>query len=602
VQDQGYLSFNRTHVTVDDGGSPSSLGVQGSPLSPISTLQEGVGLVVPGGHVHVRGGDYGGEDVVIHVEGLTIEADADAVGITVQLAAGIKDITVVGAGDVAVTGSAVANTLVGGAGDDTVVGGAGNDILDGGAGIDMASYAGARSGYMLTVNENGTISVVDANAANGDEGADTLSNVEVLKFADGFHVLAGMSIQAAINAAAAGDSIFVAAGTYAEALTINKAGLTIAAADPADKPVITGSGKRADIKADDVTLENIVFDLAGDTSTDGILVIDRGGSWPANPADLTDPPGFTIEYSGITLSGVEFIGGRRAIYATAEDLTIEDSVFAGQARDAIYLNAVAGTTTITGNAFSGDAGTRKAILFENFSSEDPTVSGTILITDNTLSGKTNFFVYNQWQYDAGPEVAAVDLTISGNTVSGTSGMPISIYDAGGGDVARFDGKFGDLIITDNAATRSDGSIVELPDLPDNIHLVSGLMSLDGNTLRGTDGADNLVGTAGDDILFGGDGDDILFGGDGNDTFVFSAANNGIDTIADFADGDVLDFSDILGDSDELVFGRHDSGATQVSSSAAAETVIAVIENVAYEAASLTVDDHGNVTLASSGPV
>ncbi len=392
-----------------------------------------------------------------------------------------------------------------------------NDVTAAGRTGHPGRYAPTRWRQQRHVSAAGMGLDLYANVDNGSLSIDIVTSDNTVTVGE------GATLQDAIALAGTDGTLYVGAGTYAEAITVTQEGLTIAALDADDKPVITGAGKRADIAADDVTLQNIVFDLAGDTTTDGILVINRGGSWPVNPGDLTDNPGYTIEYSGITLSGVEFIGGRRAIYATAEDLTIENGTFTDQFRDAIYLNAVAGTTSITGNAFSGDPGTRKAILFENFSSEDPVVSGTIVITGNTLEGKANFLVYNQWQYGAGPEVVAVDsLTIADNIISGTSGTPISIYDPREDvpefEEAHFDGKFGDISITGNTATLSDGSILELPNILDSdIQLANGTTDLDGNTIEGTEGVDTLVGTAGDDTLVGNDGDDIVvFSGDRSD--------------------------------------------------------------------------------------
>jgi len=409
----------------------------------------------------------------------------------------------------------------------------GNDILAE-YGISLQNTDNTVSGNMVAASVEGLGILPGANHLTGntftiEAGGDALglyngaaaSDLSLSK--NTVTVGEGTNLQDAIALAGTDGTVNVGAGTYAEAITVTQEGLTIAALDADDKPVITGTGKRADIAADDVTLENIVFNLAGDTTTDGILVINRGGSWPVNPGDLTDDPGYTIEYSGITLSGVEFIGGNRAVYATAEDLTIEDSTFSGQSEDAIYLNAVAGTTTIADNAFSGDPGTRKAILFENFSSEDPVVSGTIVITGNTLDGKSNFVVYNQWQYGAGPEVVEIDsLTIADNTISGTSGTPISIYDpreyVPEFEEAHFDGKFGDISITGNTATLSDGSILELPTILDpDIQLATRNVDLDGNTIKGTEGVDTLIGTEGDDTLIGNDGDDtVVFSGDRSD--------------------------------------------------------------------------------------
>ncbi|MDJ0574459.1 MAG: CRTAC homolog protein, partial [Xenococcaceae cyanobacterium MO_234.B1] len=62
-------------------------------------------------------------------------------------------------------------------------------------------------------------------------------------------------------------------------------------------------------------------------------------------------------------------------------------------------------------------------------------------------------------------------------------------------------------------------------------------------LNGGDGADNLTGGDGPDILTGGDGPDILTGGADADKFIYTALNQGVDTITDFTPGeDVLVFS------------------------------------------------------------
>ncbi|MBR8827386.1 MAG: VCBS repeat-containing protein [Gomphosphaeria aponina SAG 52.96 = DSM 107014] len=60
-------------------------------------------------------------------------------------------------------------------------------------------------------------------------------------------------------------------------------------------------------------------------------------------------------------------------------------------------------------------------------------------------------------------------------------------------------------------------------------------------LVGGSGNDNLEGDDGTDLLNGGQGNDFLRGGSGKDTFILQRRNNGVDTVADFQNGqDVFD--------------------------------------------------------------
>lgn len=76
-----------------------------------------------------------------------------------------------GTGNDSITGNTVANRLQGGGGSDT---------LDGGAGIDTALFSGNSSGYTCT-SQAGSFTVQDN---TGFDGADSLTNIERLMFAD----------------------------------------------------------------------------------------------------------------------------------------------------------------------------------------------------------------------------------------------------------------------------------------------------------------------------------------------------------------------------------------------------------------------------------
>lgn len=77
-------------------------------------------------------------------------------------------------------GSEASDEFSTGSGDDMAYGGAGDDIIDGGDGDDAAYYAGVRNNYDV-VRDGDRIIV---NALEGNEGRDTLINIERLIFSD----------------------------------------------------------------------------------------------------------------------------------------------------------------------------------------------------------------------------------------------------------------------------------------------------------------------------------------------------------------------------------------------------------------------------------
>ena len=200
-----------------------------------------------GNTIIVQSGDTDSVDSQIMVDNLTIKATAHSSDLDLTLATlyadgsaipgGVHDVTLAdydGPGhhgaNVDVTGNGLANhivgnsganTLDGAGGNDTLEGGRGNDSLAGGSGTDTAAYDAT-----LTVDDfsydNGTHTwTVNA----GVEGSDTLEGIETVDHAGGHILLVGgggyATIQAAVDAAQAGDTIRVGAGTFVGA-TIGK--------------------------------------------------------------------------------------------------------------------------------------------------------------------------------------------------------------------------------------------------------------------------------------------------------------------------------------------------------------------------------------------
>lgn len=76
-------------------------------------------------------------------------------------------------------GTNVADNIAAGAGDDIVTGGIGDDLIDGGTGINTSVYTGAARNYKVVVGPSVTVQ-----ARSGTDGTDTLTNTQLLKFAD----------------------------------------------------------------------------------------------------------------------------------------------------------------------------------------------------------------------------------------------------------------------------------------------------------------------------------------------------------------------------------------------------------------------------------
>ncbi|MFM9968879.1 MAG: DUF4347 domain-containing protein, partial [Burkholderiales bacterium] len=147
-------------------GCDVAQGTQGRAF--IETLAKYTGAdVAASNNLTGLGGDWRLEETTGEVESLAI----DGTGYAATLAV--------------VNGTSASESLTGTASADTLTGLAGNDTLDGGAGTDIASFAGPMTGYSFATNANNQITVTDTNTSNGDEGTDTLLNIEQASFADG---------------------------------------------------------------------------------------------------------------------------------------------------------------------------------------------------------------------------------------------------------------------------------------------------------------------------------------------------------------------------------------------------------------------------------
>jgi Ca2+-binding RTX toxin-like protein len=172
--DDTLIGDGGANLLAGDGGDDRLIGAGGD-----DTLVDGAGndLLDGGGGLDLAVFDVpDGIYVDLGLGLAAVEGDDTLIGIE-----GVQG----GAGNDTLIGDGNANLLLGVGGDDSLVGGAGDDTLDGGAGTDVAAFAGKIADYEIT-NSAGIITVADLNPlVDGNDGTDTLTTVEQLRFADG---------------------------------------------------------------------------------------------------------------------------------------------------------------------------------------------------------------------------------------------------------------------------------------------------------------------------------------------------------------------------------------------------------------------------------
>ncbi len=451
-----------------------------------------------------------------------------------------------------VTGTDAAEHIRGGLGDDLLIGGGGNDILDGEGGLDAAQYAGNRADYLIYLDTgDGEIKVRDQNAANGDEGTDTVRGIEQLKFADQTVDL-GYGVPAA----------------YANTIWL-----------PAEGSVswhLSAEGGTGSLSY----------------AIDGTAI--AGGEWDGwfatahGHARITDADTGAYEYRPETsYLGVDGFAFRVTDGGGLSSVATVDVLVQGEPGDPVTITDTSGNIVVSGGGLTiGDAYNEHAAAVSDFDFDAGSVTGyyfevtantagnglAIGVTTRTASGiTTDSYAYTDcWAYwgqngsitngggyaqkvaqaSYGPVLSDGDVLMvavrSGSIWFGVNGTWIG--DPASGTGAAFTNVSGTVSPYlgnhsggDPSWTFNFGRTAFASDLP------TGFVAVDpygcdwtgtsGNdVLAGGDLSDTLSGLGGDDLLQGGAGDDTLSGGEGDDTATYAGAREDY-TI--FRDGDGL---------------------------------------------------------------
>ncbi|MFZ4410990.1 MAG: beta strand repeat-containing protein, partial [Paracraurococcus sp.] len=441
------------------------------------------------------------------------------------------DVLFGGAGNDSALGGAGADTLQGDAGDDVLTGEAGADSLVGGAGTDTASYTESLTAADIAFS-GGAWQVT----AGGS--TDALGSIEFVDGAGaGRFVLVGgggfASIADAIAAAASGDTIVVAAGTWA-----------LPGGDSGKQ--LTFVGANAGVSANDAS-----GDPNAARQAETIIDASGGTNFRFSSTGL-------VTFDGFTFTGVKFDA-----YDTGTDIALRNNIFTDPAVGQVLFAANSDTVTFVGNRvtlvdagdfdlmqlagnWNGTTGTTVDfsgnVVIDNSAPGDnsgfnlSSVTGTI--TDNIIDGISyyGFLLAND-----------TAVTVSGNTFQNIVNPDPGLSATWGSGVRTYTpGTLFSLTLTDNTFTDNyiglgirDGSPTDITATGNSFSgntfdvLNRGLTAVTINNADASDSIfggtvnDTLAGTAFDDVLFGGAGNDSALGGAGADTLTGGAGNDSL---------------------------------------------------------------------------
>jgi len=194
-----------------------------------------------------------------------------------------------------------------------------------------------------------------------------------------------ITIQAAVNAAAAGDTILVQSGTYYENVNVNKA-LTLRGVDSGSGLPVVDAGRSGDaiiLRANNCTLQDFV--AMNSSGQSGIRVLSSYNTISGNTA-VGNYYGIAIRSSSIgnTISGNTATDNSYygILLDSSSGNTISDNIATGNS-NGIYLYFSSIGNTISGNTATGN--TNSGICISSSSGNT--------ISDNTAAGNSNYGIY-----------------------------------------------------------------------------------------------------------------------------------------------------------------------------------------------------------------
>jgi Ca2+-binding RTX toxin-like protein len=389
-----------------------------------------------------------------------------------------------------IVGGSGNDTLIGGSGKDKLTGGAGDDELVGGEGKDVAFYSGERAGYQITRNSDGSVTVDDTNLADGDDGTDTVTGIEELRFTD-------KTVSISLTAPVA---------TYVDIDTNGDKKVDQRVWQGTDEDTDQGfSG--ADIMVGAASLSNVVNAGSGDDVITG--------------GNLGDT--FRLGAGNDTVDG----GANQGLKADgtgAADVVLFEGVYA----DYVLSNLQVATVQVSGSAVVGD------VLTLTLGQTPFTVPVTANTADKTASGLAAALAQSVTDM-TGVSANAVGDKIFITAEARLFGVTGEVTNASGSSVALGATSYERYTKVVEKATGETDILknIESASFADRSEgLNPTVISKATWTDEGLEKVDYWLGTDRVDVLLGGARDDVFTGGGRGDRFVI-ADGSGQDQITDF---------------------------------------------------------------------
>ncbi|WP_270935992.1 calcium-binding protein [Falsiroseomonas oryzae] len=421
----------------------------------------------------------------------------------------VVDATALVAPSVRLTGNGAANRLTGGGGDDwlsggggddTLSGGDGSDVIDGGDGYDIAIFAGSRIDYLIS--RIGGLSVIDVREG-GEGGADRLSRIELLRFAD--TDVAVTPATGAVEALAADGALVVAGDATAPievamnglATTVLMGGVPVPIeGNPDELAAVSAQALRgAGLHVTGDAASNFLFGSLQDDTLSGGGERDLLSGGAGNDLLLAGEGDDVLEGGG----GADMLEG-----GAGRDLVSYRSASGGIVVDLAQPGANTGIAA--GDSFVGVENVEGGAAADTLRGDDHANALDGLAGNDSLAGR------------AGDDTLVGG--VGGDVLDGGAGADVASYEGAAEGVAAS--------LPDGGGTGGDAA-------GDSFVSIEGLV--------GSSHVDTLVGDEGANRLTGGAGNDRLLGGAGGDSFIFLGPGDGTDEILDFTPGeDVILFS------------------------------------------------------------